>query len=98
MLAVADGVSGWSQYGIDAGIYARKLISNISLLLQGEKLLYFIEHPDKLALSAVQMTEEKGSSTISILTLHPATGILRSFHVGDSIYGVFKKEGDHVLG
>jgi len=35
VLAVADGVSGWSQYGIDAGIYSRKLISNISCLLQG---------------------------------------------------------------
>jgi len=44
------------------------------------------------------MTEEKGSSTLSILTLHPKTGILRSFHVGDSIYGVFKKDGSHILG
>lgn len=44
------------------------------------------------------MTEEKGSSTLSILTLHPKSGVLRSFHVGDSIYGVFKKYGLDILG
>ena len=53
-LVVADGVSGWSKMGIDAGIYSRKLLSNIKRLLEGEKQLYYIEHPDDLALKAVQ--------------------------------------------
>ena len=45
----------------------------------------------------MQLTEEKGSSTLSILTLHPQTGVLRSFYVGDSIYGIFKRNGVHIV-
>ena len=26
LLIVADGVSGWHKFGIDAGVYARKLV------------------------------------------------------------------------
>jgi protein phosphatase PTC7 len=33
-LAVADGVGGWANMGIDPGIYSRKLISNIELQLK----------------------------------------------------------------
>lgn len=40
--------------GIDAGIYSRKLLLNMKALLEGEKKLYYIEHPDDLALKAVQ--------------------------------------------
>lgn len=29
MVGVADGVGGWSQYGIDAGLYSRALCENI---------------------------------------------------------------------
>jgi hypothetical protein len=43
------------------------------------------------------MTEEQGSSTLTILTLHPLTGTVRSFHVGDSVFGVFRANGVHIL-
>ncbi len=55
--------------------------------------MYFIEHPEELAIRAVQQNDEKGSATLSILTLHPQTGTLRSYHIGDSVYGIFSKEG-----
>lgn len=59
--------------------------------------MYYIERPDELAINAVLMNEEKGSSTLVILTIHPATGVVRSYHVGDSIYGVFNANGSHIL-
>jgi hypothetical protein len=34
VLAVADGVGSWKDFGIDPGIYSKKLIENISNLLQ----------------------------------------------------------------
>ena len=34
---------------------------------------------------------------MSILTLHPKTGMLRSFYVGDSLFGIFKRNGQHVI-
>jgi hypothetical protein len=54
VLVVADGVSAWSRMGIDAGIYARRLVAEVKALIQGERHLYFLEHPDELALKAVQ--------------------------------------------
>ena len=50
-----------------------------------------------MALKAVQLVEEKGSSTLSIITVHPHTGVVRSFYVGDSIYGIFKRNGQHII-
>lgn len=33
ILVIADGVSGWSQMGIDSGIYSRKLLTHIKNLI-----------------------------------------------------------------
>lgn len=70
-LVVADGVSGWSKMGIDPSIYSRQLVSHVKQLLEGKNQIFYIEHPDQLAIKAVQMTEEQGSSTLTIITLHP---------------------------
>jgi len=66
-------------------------------LIEGHNELYYIERPDELAINAVLMTEEQGSSTLVILTIHPITGVMRSYHVGDSVYGIFKDDGSHIL-
>lgn len=97
MIVIADGVGGWIKHGIDSGEYARKLIAIIKELLEKDKELYFIERPEELAIRAVQRNEEKGSATLSILTLHPGTGMVRSYHIGDSIFGLFKHNGETFL-
>lgn len=43
------------------------------------------------------MTEERGSSTLTLLTLHPHTGTVRTFHVGDSVYGIFGRNGSTMI-
>jgi hypothetical protein len=59
--------------------------------------LYFIERPEELAVQAVQKNEEKGSATLSIITLHPHSGILRCYHVGDSVFGIFGSSGKNFI-
>lgn len=59
--------------------------------------MYFIEKPQELAIKIVQSNQEKGSSTLTILTLHPYTGMLRSYHVGDSVFGLFRKNGATII-
>jgi hypothetical protein len=59
--------------------------------------MYYIENPQQLAISIVQKNGEKGSSTLSILTLNPYTGLLKSYHIGDSVFGLFKKNGSTVV-
>ena len=40
LLAVADGVSGWAEFGIDASLYSRKLIDLIADLYEGDMPFY----------------------------------------------------------
>ena len=97
IMLMADGVGGWAKLGIDSGVYARRLVEIVKGLLQNDKELYYIERPEELALRAVQMNDEKGSATLSILTLHPITGALKGYHIGDSIYGIFFAEGFYFM-
>lgn len=34
VLVVADGVGSWKDWGVDPGIYSKKLIENVSDLIQ----------------------------------------------------------------
>lgn len=97
IMIVADGVGGWSRLGIDSGAYSRRLISAVRETLESEKELYYIERPAELALMAVQKNEEKGSATLTIITLHPFTGLLRSYHIGDSVFGIFSPTGRNFI-
>lgn len=51
-----------------------------------------------MACAAVNLNKAQGSSTLSIITLHPSSGILRTYHIGDSIYGIFHQTGEQILG
>lgn len=94
ILAVADGVGSWKDFDIDPGIYSKKLIQNISALInEEEKRSFYIDNPQKLACAAVNMNKAQGSSTLSIVTLHPCSGLVRTYHIGDSIYGIFHESG-----
>lgn len=95
VLIVADGVGGWSKLGIDSGVYARKLISIAKQLLHSEKELYYIDHPSVLAAEVVKQNNEKGSSTLTIVTLNPHNGLLRSYYIGDSVFGLFSPSGEN---
>ncbi len=53
ILAVADGVGGWADQGIDPGLYSKKLCDLIGNLSEKEPTKY-IENPKQLLIDAVE--------------------------------------------
>jgi hypothetical protein len=45
----------------------------------------------------VRKNSEKGSSTLTIVTLNPHNGLLRSYFIGDSIFGLFSPSGENLI-
>ncbi|CAN4102734.1 unnamed protein product [Withania somnifera] len=79
-IGVADGVGGWADLGIDAGLYARELMSRSLTAIQEEPkgsvdLIRVLE-------KAYMGTTAKGSSTACIVAL--TDGGLYAVNLGDS--------------
>lgn len=79
-IGVADGVGGWADLGIDAGEYARELMSNCMSAIQEEPKdsLDLIRVLEK----AYMRTKAKGSSTTCIIALTDEG--LYAVNLGDS--------------
>ncbi|GMH17510.1 hypothetical protein Nepgr_019351 [Nepenthes gracilis] len=80
-IGVADGVGGWADLGIDAGKYARELMSNSVNAIQEEPKGYI--DPARVLEKAHSNTKEKGSSTACIIALTNQGG-LHAINLGDS--------------
>ncbi|XP_059284161.1 probable protein phosphatase 2C 55 [Lycium ferocissimum] len=79
-IGVADGVGGWADLGIDAGLYARELMSHSLAAIQEEPKgsIDLIRALEK----AYVRTKAKGSSTACIVSL--VDGGLYAVNLGDS--------------
>lgn len=66
-VGVADGVGGWADYGIDAGLYSRELMSNSITAIQDEPKGSI--DPFRVLEKAYSSTKAKGSSTACIIAL-----------------------------
>ncbi|KAL8143582.1 hypothetical protein V2J09_016614 [Rumex salicifolius] len=86
VIGVADGVGGWADVGIDAGEYARQLMSNSVSSLKNESKASL--DPLKVLEKAYQATKAQGSSTACIVAL-TEEGI-RAINVGDSGFVVIR--------
>jgi protein phosphatase PTC7 len=86
---VADGVGGWADLGVDPGLYSKKLCSIMKELFSSCSHKY-IANPQLLIEEAVRKNTETGTSTISVVTLDPSTGQLRTAYLGDSVFSVFR--------
>jgi protein phosphatase PTC7 len=66
MIAVADGVGGWNDYGVDPGIFSRELCGHVKegyeKQLAHAKERYEIDLK-RLLVEGVKATKAKGSST-----------------------------------
>lgn len=62
-VGVADGVGGWSKHGIDAGEYARQLMSNAEYAVVNGEPNSKVD-PRKVLDAAYSKTKVKGSSTV----------------------------------
>ncbi|KAH0711160.1 hypothetical protein KY284_012587 [Solanum tuberosum] len=79
-IGVADGVGGWADLGIDAGKYARELMSNSVAAIQDEPKGSV--DPARVLDKAYTCTKAKGSSTACIIALTDQG--LHAVNLGDS--------------
>ncbi|KAH9604298.1 hypothetical protein KSS87_004686 [Heliosperma pusillum] len=86
VIGVADGVGGWAEVGIDAGFYARLLMSN-SLIAIKEDSKGSVD-PAKVLVKAHANTNIMGSSTACIVAL-TEQGI-NAINLGDSAFIVIR--------
>ena len=66
-IGVADGVGGWAALGVDAGQYARELMSHSVTAIQEEPKGSI--DPARVLEKAYTSTKAKGSSTACIIAL-----------------------------
>ncbi|XP_038896719.1 probable protein phosphatase 2C 55 [Benincasa hispida] len=87
---VADGVGGWVTKGIDAGEYARELISNCAVAVDASTEAPAGDFLQTVLHTAFHMTTvARGTSTVCIVRLDGDE--LRSVYVGDSGFMVFRR-------
>ena len=48
----------------------------------------YIDDPRMLVKDAVGLNKETGSTTAILLTLHPNTGMVKAYYLGDSVYAI----------
>ncbi|KAI4339875.1 hypothetical protein MLD38_024766 [Melastoma candidum] len=85
-VGVADGVGGWAEIGIDAGLYSRELMSNSIMAVQEEPKGSV--DPFRVLEKAYFSTKAKGSSTACIISLTDQG--LHAINLGDSGFMVVR--------
>jgi protein phosphatase PTC7 len=85
MLAVADGVGGWNDVGVDPAKYSNELCTNIKreFLKSGHQNY---GHLKKIFIEAVNQTRAIGSCTFVMCTLDLEKEYLHALNMGDSGY------------
>jgi protein phosphatase PTC7 len=92
LIAVADGVGGWAQSGIDPANYSRKLCNLIGEIAEkaDDRTLM---NPRDIIIEANDQNKEIGSSTCVIATLDKYAPFLYTANLGDSGYLLLRKNG-----
>ncbi|KAF3976151.1 hypothetical protein CMV_000647 [Castanea mollissima] len=88
-IGMADGVGGWARFGIDAGKYARQLMSNVVTAVQKQQppLNRIVDLRQALEEGFLN-TKAMGSSTACIVTFKDY--YLRAINVGNSGFMIFR--------
>ncbi|XP_073005710.1 probable protein phosphatase 2C 55 [Typha latifolia] len=86
-IGVADGVGGWADLGVDAGQYARELMSNSVSAIQKEPK-GFVD-PARVLEKAYSSTKARGSSTACIIALTDQG--IHAVNLGDSGFIVVRE-------
>jgi len=88
VIGIADGVGGWADVGVNAGIYARELMSNSFAAIRDEPKGSI--DPARVLEKAHSVTQSKGSSTACIIALIHQS--LHAINLGDSGF-IIVREG-----
>ena len=87
---VADGVGAWIEHGIDAGEYSRALVKYLKRACERRRIQDPLEML-KFAYHKVTDDDIDGSTTICLVSLDPATGVVRASNLGDSGFLVIRE-------
>ena len=90
-IALADGVGGWAESGIDPAKYSRLLCKNIQGLIMYDGGAKYMCNPRQLCVEAAGMTKVTGSSTCVIASLDKEAPVLYTSNLGDSGYLLLRK-------
>jgi len=91
-IGVADGVGGWADHGVDAGLYAKELMSKSMSAIKDEPEGAI--DPSRVLEKAFIGTKARGSSTACIITLKEQG--LHAVNLGDSGF-IVVRDGRTVL-
>ncbi|KAG2545036.1 probable protein phosphatase 2C 80 [Panicum virgatum] len=92
VIGVADGVGGWADLGVDAGLYAKELMRNSVSAIKDEPEGTI--DPSRVLEKAYTSTKARGSSTACIITLKNQG--IHAVNLGDSGF-VVVRDGRTVL-
>ncbi|CAD6215115.1 unnamed protein product [Miscanthus lutarioriparius] len=92
VIGVADGVGGWADLGVDAGLYAKELMRNSLSAIKDEPEGTI--DPTRVLEKAYMSTKARGSSTACIITLKDQG--IHAVNLGDSGF-VVVRDGRTVL-
>jgi protein phosphatase PTC7 len=92
VIGVADGVGGWADLGVDAGLYAKELMRNSVSAIKDEPEGTI--DPSRVLENAYTGTKARGSSTACIITLKNQG--IHAVNLGDSGF-VVVRDGRTVL-
>jgi protein phosphatase PTC7 len=95
-LAVADGVGGWREHGVDPSLFSSSLMNACKSLIDNKLIdLNPLTLKELLSKGYKQLLENKqcivGSSTACIVALHKEKSILHTANLGDSGFVVIRK-------
>jgi len=93
VLAVADGVGGWADYGVDPALYSKELCKHLENLVLSNWSQYKT-NPKQLIIDSAARTKNVGSSTICVVNLNEEKPTLHTSYIGDSGYLVLRKIDD----
>ncbi|KAL5219023.1 hypothetical protein ABZP36_019707 [Zizania latifolia] len=91
-IGMANGVGGWADHGVDAGLYAKELMRNSMNAVKGEP--EGIIDPSRVLEKAYLSTKARGSSTACIIALKEQG--IHAVNLGDSGFMVVR-DGHTVL-
>ena len=88
MLAICDGVGGWSSKGVDVALYSKQLMNNINT----EYAIDPSATPKELLGRAGEKCTEIGSSTAVVVTLNSDQAFMNTTNLGDSGYMILRPD------
>ena len=96
-LGVADGVSGWYQYGLDSAEFSRQLMQNCKRSVLNQAINSSIIHIDlmRVLTESYEQTHAIGSSTATLVAIND--NALHGLNLGDSGFICFTKRGEDYI-